>query len=335
MWICAIAILIFIAITRTKFYKKIDNIKKYFIIFYFFWWIIWTGIASTDYGNTFPIKTSTILIFVSATIAFIVGFIMMDIIKYIKQPQNIELQKQADIKENNKIKEEKKFDKIFLITQLSILIVLIYYKVKQLTIINQYGTEIKRLMTFKIGYLFNSTIEAGLFNYFLSAIIVIFTIITLNKVATKKVDLKHFFTVNNIIIIIQLVINILLFEINYSRLIFWTMIIYFVIWLIILHANDMNIFLKENSKWIIKLVISMFILLIISSLFRVGIDISNPNTIVEAISKTTNQFVIYFTGGQKAFEKAVQENYRDDIIKKYRRSNKRISNIPMYRSNNK
>ena len=300
----AILVLFFILFFGKKNLDKNKNMKRIFLIVYLVWWNVWNLIASTNWFNMFKLRDNTLIILLVSTIAFALGFVIFDIIKkkFGKKNEIVSEIKSLDFNKN------KIYLKLQLVIEVCILLILGYYKIKQIGAIGIYGEDLKRNFVFEIGYIFNSVAEAAFFNYILSAAISFFNLLMIRKILLKKIDLT---------VIIQILSTVLFFSITYGRLVFFELIFYAIMWIIILYGNNIKSYVKENLKWIIACIGFMFIVLLISSFFRVGFKLSDLSTLQKGWEKTTRQAVVYFCGGQKAFDYALKNNYREAIIEEY------------------
>lgn len=287
--------------------REINYMKKIFLFIYICWWLIWIIIANTTYGNTFKLSIKTTSIFLLGVITFAFGVILIDFIMA-KRKTEEDKKKINERKVEHNSSNKKLLRNLQLLIQGIIWIILIYYKIKQINVISIYGEEIKRIAIFEIGYIFSSTIEAAIFNYVLSAIISFFNIIMIRDILMKEI---------NISVICQIIISVLYFLITYGRLIFFESILYIVFWIIILYGKNIKGFIKQNKKVLSITSVAAIAILLISSFLRVGINLSDFSTLKEAWERTTNQAVIYFAGGPKAFERALIADYKTEIIQKY------------------
>lgn len=283
-------LLIVSALLFRKQIKKMNYIKKIFILIYVVWWLISIIIASTTYGNTFAIEVNTIITFITAIMTFIVGFFVVDIIKnYVQKPKKVN---NENVELEYSIKTKKIFINVQIVIQILLLAVLGFYKIRQLQVISIYGEEIKRIAIFEIGYIFNNVMEAGIFNYFISALITVLNIIMIRDILVKKI---------NITIFLQILISIIFFLITYERMLFFNLILYIIFWIIILYGDNIKQLIKQNGKIIIGVLISVCIFLLISSFIRIGISSLNISKLEEAWNKTVDQVFIYFGGRTKSF----------------------------------
>lgn len=178
-------------------------------------------------------------------------------------------------------------------------VILIYYFFKYLNIIGSIETSQIRIARFEL--LFNSSFETLFYNYIVSGIVTISTLIFSILLVNKKVKNPMFIVITTNIILYTLI--------GFGRMTIFALLIY--IFFAILITKDIKAII--NKKNIAILLTVIFIIFVCFSLIicvrMMDKQQSFLENIVQAINNQFNQIFEYFLGGIRMFDNFVQNGF--------------------------
>lgn len=273
----------FIIITK----KTLSTKAKIFIVCYSLWWFITSFIGFFCFNNLYEYNFTSLIIVVLSIISFVIGFIYT--------------YKNTDVSENLKVNRNKPS---IIITGLLIIliIVLFYYFLRYRTLLNDYGISESRNIKFTIGMLFETQLEAYIYNNILYPIILFF--IAYIPIGISKYKFK---SINTYLTLIMIVLYSL---VGNGRLIYFEsfFIICMVSLLIIKNPLD---FIKNNLKYIFLSISLIFIIMLLLSASRFGIN--ELSRIPYLVYHSVDQFFQYVGYPFRAFDKFIEYNCSQTI----------------------
>lgn len=218
--------------------------------------------------------------------------------------------KQNDKNENKDRKKledflsSKKTRYLVSIILLIIITILLYYLIKFKQLEKIYGIATTRLLKFTLGYLFKTPLEYAFFRYIIESLISIFSIIVSYMIVNKLYKNIIFF---------EMIISIFLYsEIGRGRFIYFDILVYILFFLLLLHANDLINYLKQNKKSLSVIFTLVILILVVVTLSRLNLS-SGDTSILNSIESTIDQAINYFSGPYKMFSEAIKLDYKSQL----------------------
>ena len=266
--------------------------------FFLFFWGLWTCLSMLNPYSLYSVSEKAYLLIWLNIFAFSIGFIL------------ISRKKSQDISIN--VSFSKKTEKLLLLIQVCLLIILTYYYIKYNSVMSRMLITDARIVKFQIGYLFGNYTEYLLFNYFVAAALYVSVIINIVK---YSVDRKK-----KASLLITL-INIYLFAgIGLGRFIFFNTIVFIILAFTIYRGSNLmtNIAQKGNRRLRIRSKKSKlkYIPLIFVGIYfmtrttaiRTGSTIDSFESFWRWFEFSVGQGVVYFLGPFRAFDNFLLTN---------------------------
>ncbi|MCU5077708.1 oligosaccharide repeat unit polymerase [Bacillus cereus] len=259
------------------------------LTFYLVFWCFWVIISLINPYQLYEVSQSTYTLVWSNIIFFSFGFLLVS--KRVKVPalEKIKLP-------GNKFIKTKKF----LMIQLTVLVILIYYYIKYNLLLSGLDSSYMRTALFEQGYLFSSSLENILYFWFIGSFVYLSIALFISNIVMggKK----------NITFFISLVCCYLYGEIGNGRFIYFYIIILFLVSIALKHFINkklkFNIKKKKKKNWV------FYFLIIFGTVFtmnrtsaeRMGVSLSLSDSVSVFFETSFPQFVLYFTGPFRALD---------------------------------
>lgn len=269
--------------------KKLSQISRVFLLVYALWWLGTAFVGFFCFNNLYDFQTSSLLITLTSIAVFVFSFIVFFNKVY-------RTSKVCSEKLNHKV--------IFSIILIILIIAFSYYLIKYRYLLNLHGISESRNIKFMVGYLFDTQIEAYIYNNIFYPLLIFF-------IGIIPINIKNdgFRNLNNILTVIAMVLFSL---VGNGRLIYFESIfIIFMTGLLLLHDNIINV-IKRYFKYILLCFIVVFIVMLLLSASRFGI--SDIERIPYLINHSVEQFFQYVGYPFRAFDKFIVNDYRNIVI---------------------
>ncbi len=287
-----IGTIIFFAIFITMLYFiKVDIISKRILTIYLIVTGIILSVSMCNPVGLYPVSNYTYFLWIINIIFFTITLIIVNK-KYLKNKYD-----DLPIIDINKCVKSK----LIIIIGLIELGFLIYYKIKYESIISTLPNSQMRIVRFTL--LFNGAFETLFYNYIISGVIGIFSMLFAILLVNKKV-----FNIQFILIFI----NIILFTlIGYGRMTIFNTILYIII-TILLQKKRINCFKFKNILKCIITIILIFTVFVAMICVRMkDSNLSNEENIKKAISNQATQIFEYFGGGFRMLDEFVKNGFQE------------------------
>lgn len=219
------------------------------------------------------------------------------------------------IKKEDKTKEEINIKVIlksrwFIILQSILLLVLIYYKVRYNSIIEDLPTYQIRIARFSL--LFRNGFENLFFNYIILTLVNISSIMFAISVVNKEI--KH-------IAVPLMITNVIVYStIGFGRELLMQVVL-FVIITFLITKNVKEIFTKKNIAALVILIIIAFLVITgMSAVRSKSKDVTFLESFHESVDEQIEQLVIYFTGGFRLLDNYINNGFEGINSKMYGRA---------------
>lgn len=290
--------LLVLIICEIVIYRKIDidvNVKSISFI-YGMGVSILLFISSLNPLNLYKVSEYTYFLIIISIISFMIAFCMISK-KLIKKKPNLKIINKKIEKTLNKLLKSKIFISIVIIN----LILVIIYKMKYELVIQDLPKQEIRMARFNA--LFSSAFETLFFNYIITGIINILSIVFSICLVRKK--LKNF-------LFVLIMCNILIYSlIGYGRIIYFNILLYIIITMLL--SNNIRNYL--NRKFLLKFVLFCFIVFVIFTAMvymRIGKkNLSLGENIVLSLKNQTEQAIEYLVGEYRLLDNFVQKGFEN------------------------
>lgn len=279
-------------------FQKVDidrNVKKISLAYWLMTGVI-LFISSLNPLKLYNVSNYTYLLVIVSIIAFIVPFFLISkkIIK--KKPTYNIMNENISVRLNKLLKS-----KIFISIVILNLILVTIYKIKYDFIIQDLPKQEIRMARF--NSLFSNTMEALFFNYIITGLVNILSIIFSISLVHKKFK-------NLVFILIGL--NIIIYSlIGYGRMIYFNIFLYIVINMLL--KRDIRSYI--NKKFLVKLVsVCLVVFAIFTSMvyMRIGKKSSSVGeNIVLSVKNQFEQVVVYLVGEYRLLDYFIENGFED------------------------
>ena len=308
--------------------NKDKKFTKIFLSLFVSWWCGLLAISTLE-DNLFPMSVSSYIYLLVIVVMFVLGYlyvinykkIISRISEFISKRTGKKMWNRYRVNSKFEIEEESKNTKalfniytyesgpIVWIIGIIIILILIYYKIRYDNLLQVYGEVYNRLIKYTLGMLFTSPLENIIYIYIIEAIINIFAVLLPIHIMNKKFK--------NPTIYISVILIYLSFAIGQGRLIIFETMSYFVLIFIFYNCEQILEILKKKFVLIISIVVMFISLIFVLSLVRYNTDFTDINSIIQNSKITIGHIFMYFTGPFRAFDYALNNNYRDIIVNSY------------------
>lgn len=193
----------------------------------------------------------------------------------------------------NLIIENIEKSKVIIVMQIVLMIILLFYSIRFSNFASLVDDKAE-LRMIKYTYLFGSQLEYMFYNYIVSTIFEITSIIVCILIAKKKLK--------NIVVVFGIINIFLEMSIGYGRMQLFRIIIYIIIASFLIKKEKKK-FSFKRSILIIVVSTVVFMISTIPTALRLGINIFDTNEFGEKIlNKQIQQVICYFTGGFRTLD---------------------------------